>query len=352
MKAPLLVSLFCAAVNILPAQTSEPKPADTDPTKLTPEQTATILKQLDSLEATFGKNRADIMKVALTRCSNALAAGESGALQLYMDCYKLEHFDRANAKVTEFQEWAKKNIEKHKDPEFLMALWLQLDYLTLCIKAQDAQDKDVPSMVTALQSFIPRMITAIQGTTKRTGADSGKGSGAKGNHGQGFDADKLLQMLRQSVKNSEFAKAFQLEQFLKKENWTYDPLDIRGMYDRIIFPYYIDQKLKELPAQWDIRIKSELSIKATTMNETEYADFMKEHYPGMIWQKSEHLVSNNVNTILAMADMLRLIRENPSNPEVRNWAKRLRELVISMQPPGGPSAVETLTDGARPTPTN
>ncbi|MCE9520677.1 MAG: hypothetical protein K8R87_14140 [Verrucomicrobia bacterium] len=352
MKYPLLVSLFAAAVNFLQAQPIEPKPTDAESTKLTPEQTATIIKQLDALEATFGKNRAEIIKVALTRCSNALAAGESGALQLYMDCYKLEHFDRTNAKASEFQEWAKKNIEKHKDPEFLMALWLQLDYFTLCIKAQDAQDKDVPSMVAALQSFIPRMVAAIQGTTKHTGADSGKASGGKGNHGQSFDADKLLQMLRQSVKNSEFAKAFQLDPFLKKENWTYDPLDIRGMYDKVIFPYYIEQKPKELPAQWDNRIKSELSIKAATMNETEYADFYKEHYPGMVWRKSEHLVSQNVNTILAMADMLKLIRENPSHPEVRNWAKRLRELVVNMQPPGGPSATETTSDTPPPTKTN
>ncbi len=335
MKHLLLATFFCAAVTFLPAQSAAPKTPDTKESKLTPEQTATIIKQLDALESTIGKNRSLTLSGALTRCSKAVAAGEPAALQLYLDCYKLEHFERMNLKVLDYQEWAKRNADKHKDPEFRMALWLQLDYLVLTIQAQDAKEKDMPILIASLQSFISRVITAIQGSTKHTAGGAVVDAGKPG-RGQSFDAGKLQQMLHQSVKNSEFAKALQLDSILKKEDWTYDPMDIRGIYERVIFPYYIEKKPDDLSTLWDNLIKSELAIKAATSSEAEFGVFYKERYPEMLWRKAEHLVSHHVNTIMALADMLKLIRDNPTHPNAGNWAKKLRELVNSAQPPGGP----------------
>lgn len=343
MKFTLITALFCAVPALLPAQSATPAPPPVgEGPRLTPEQTATIMKQLDALESVIGKNRGDILGAALARCSKAMAAGEPGALQLYLDCYKLEHFDRENLKVTDYQEWAKRNQDRHKDPEFLTALWLQLHYLVLSIQAQDAQEKDMPALIASLQSHISRVSAAIQAATKHTAGGALKEGGAKGfgkggGRGQNFDSGNFQQMLRQSVKNSEFAKAFLLEDYLRREDWTYDPFDIKAIYEQVIFPYYLEKKPAELAAQWDSRIKTELSIRAAVMSESEYSIYYKDNYPGLQWQKAEFLVSHNVNPIPAMADMLKLIRENPTHPAAGDWLKSLRQLVNGAQPPLPPS---------------
>ena len=154
-------------------------------------------------------------------------------------------------------------------------------------------------------------------------------------------------MLRESVQDSDFAKAFLLDNFLKKSDWTYQPLDIAGIYDQVIFPYYLEAKPAELPAQWDARIKAEFSIRAAVMSEAEYLIYYKERFPGMLWRKADYLVSHNVNTILAMADMLKLIRENPTHPDAVDWLKHLRTLVNAAQPPNPPSELSGI---ATPTP--
>ena len=348
MNSILPVTLLVAVTAVLPAQVATPnRPPNSPPppapipadVKLTAEQTAAIMKQLDVLEGVVGKNRGDILGGAMARCSKAVAGGELGALQLYLDCYKLEHFDRVNLKITDYQDWAKRNLDKHKDPEFLKALWLQLEYLVLSIQAQDVQDKDLPALVSSLQKHIATVVTAIQAATKHTAAGAVKDNtkGGKGG-GRNFDSGNLQQMLRQSVKVSEFSKAFQLEEFLRREDWTYDPLDLRGMYEFVIVPYYVEKKPSELPAQWDIRIKAELDVRAAVMSESEYSVYYKEHYPDLLWKKADFLVTHNVNAVAAIADMLKILRENPNHPDAGDWAKRLRDIVNQAQPPLTPSS--------------
>jgi hypothetical protein len=347
MKPTILVTLLLTATVLTSAQgqpattpsSTKDAPAPIPPeVKLTAEQTDAIMKQLNALEGVVGKSRGDILGGAMARCSKAVAGGELGALQLYLDCYKLEHFDRVNLKLTDYQDWAKRNVDKHKDPEFLKALWLQLEYLVLSIQAQDVQDKDMATLVASLQKHVATVVSAIAAATKHTAAGAVKDNTKGGRvSGRSFDSGNLQQMLRLSVKISEFAKAFLLEEFLKKEEWTYDPLDFKGMYDLVIFPYYAEKKPAELPALWDNRIKAELDIRAAVMSDTEYAVYYKEHYPSLLWKKADFLVTHNVNAVAAISDMLKLIRENPTHPEATDWTKRLRDIVNQAQPPLPPS---------------
>src|SRR5580765_1326098 len=115
LPVALLVAVMALLPSPVPAQnrapatppTSPPPPPPIPPeVKLTAEQTAAIMKQLDNLEGVVGKNRGEILGGAMARCSKAIAAGELCALQLYLDCYKLEHFDRVNLKITDYQDWA------------------------------------------------------------------------------------------------------------------------------------------------------------------------------------------------------------------------------------------------------
>jgi hypothetical protein len=333
----LLCSLL-AVPGLLLAQETLPPPAAPVP-KLTDEQMASIMKQLDQIESQITKNRGDSLGTALAKFRAAMNS-DKDALDLYLACYKLENFDRKDLKQTDFQEWKDRNEERLKDQEFLTALRLQLEYLVLSIQAQDIEDKG--PLIPALQAYIPKAVAAVQATMKHTASgaitekdDDNNGNGRNrrpGGGGPGQGQGQLMGMLRQSVKATEFSRAYQLDDFLKLEEWEYDPMNLQGIYMKIIFPYYLENKPADLAAQWDAKINTELVLRKSVQSETEYQVFYKENYPPMLWAKASYLLENNVNPIMALADMLMIVRDNPTHPNAVAWLKQLREAVNGSQP--------------------
>lgn len=325
MKHLILSNLFLVP-SLMFAQPAAPASPATA-TKLTDEQTASIIKQLDQIEAQITKNRGDSFSNALARFK-AGAASDKDALSLYLDCYKLEHFDRRDLKQTDFQEWRDRNEERFKDPEFLLGLRLQLEYLVICIQAQDATE--MAPLVNALQSFIPKAVSAVQSTMTHSASGALKDKDNKGK-AAGNGGRQLLDSLRQPVTGTDFCKAYLLDDLLKRQDWEYSPLGINGIYQNIILPYYLKNKSADLPAQWEARINAELVLRKAVTSETEYQLFYKENYPQLLWTKNTYLLKNNVTPILALADMLKIVRENPTHAHANAWVKDLREAVMGSQ---------------------
>lgn len=322
----LIPSVLLLAQSLLLAQPAAPASPATA-SRLTDEQTASIIKQLDQIEALITKNRGDSFTNALSRFK-AGAVSDKDALSLYLDCYKLEHFDRRDLKQTDFQEWRDKNEERFKDPEFLLGLRLQLEFLVICIQAQDATE--VGPMVAALQSFIPKAVSAIQSTMTHSASGALKDKDNKGK-ASGNGGRQLLDSLRQPVTGTVFCKAYLLDDLLKRQDWEYSPLGINGIYQNIILPYYLKNKPSEIPAQWEARINADLVLRKAVTSETEYQLFYKENYPQLLWTKNAYLLKNNVTPILALADMLKIVRDNPTHANANSWVKELREAVLESQ---------------------
>ena len=151
------------------------------------------------------------------------------------------------------------------------------------------------------------------------------------------------------MKNSIFSDAYQIEDFLKKKDWVYSPLEISSIYDTVILPYYLETKPEEAGAQWDARINAELAMQKITMSESEYAIYYKERQPELAWQKDRFLLENNINAIMAVADMLKIVRENPNHAQAATWLQTLRQIVVSSQ--GEPTTANpTAGAGATPAP--
>jgi hypothetical protein len=359
MKRLLYPLMLCAPVCLL-AQTpavSVPTPATTttSPT-LTADQTANIMKQLEQLEQQINKGRGDIFGSALTKC-RAGAASEAAALALYLDCYKIEHYDRRNLKTTDFQAWKDNNETRLKDPEFTKGLVLQLEYLVLSIQAQDADEaKERAQLVAALQTYLPRVVGAVQESMKHTASGAveekdkgprnggGRGPGGRGpGGGAALGAGQLAGILRESVKQTEFARAMQLDQYLRSNEWEYAPLDIASIYDTVIFPFFLENKREEVGAQWDSRISAEMALQKSSMSEAQYAEYYKERLPVLQWSKASFLLENKINPIMALADMLKIVRDNPSHANAGQWLKSLRQSVNATQAP-------VVSPGADPAP--
>ncbi|RBP45020.1 hypothetical protein DES53_10315 [Roseimicrobium gellanilyticum] len=342
MKRLLYPLMLCAPVCLL-SQTPAPAPAPSTPPTLTSEQTANIMKQLEQLEAQITKGRGDLFGMALSKC-RAGAASEAAALSLYLDCYKVEHFDKRNLKTTDFQAWKDGNEGRLKDEEFTKGLVLQLEYLVLSIQAQDADEpKEMAPLVAALQAYLPRAVAAVQDSMKHTasgaveekdkggrnGGGRGPGGGGRGPGGGG----QLAGILRESVKATEFARALQLDEYMRNNEWEYSPLGIDGIYERVILPYYLETKREDVGTQWDARINAELALRKSGLSEAQYAEFYKERLPVLQWNKASYMLQNKVNPIMALADMLKIVRENPAHANAAQWLKDLRRSVNESQAP-------------------
>lgn len=359
MKRFLLPLLLCTPA-LAPAQTPAdpvaPAPAAAAPV-LTPEQTASIMKQLEQIEGQIVKGKSELFSAALSKFRAAVGS-KNTALALYLDCYKIENYDRRNLKTSDFQDWKDANETRLKDDDFLDGLVLQLEYLILTVQAQDIKEiKDMGSGVTALQAFIPRAIGAVQATMKHTasGAVEEKDRGGNGNRpgpggrrpgggGGGGGGGQLEGILRASIRDTVFARATQIDQYLRNPEWEYSPLNIPGLYNNVILPYYLSEKPAEIPAQYDARINAEMALRKISMSEAQYAEFYKEQYPEFLWAKANFMYQQKINPINALADMLKIVRENPSHARAADWLKQLRQAVNGTQPevvesPGaGPAA--------------
>lgn len=354
MKPTQLISLLAVLLAATAtAQNQTPPPATAEPlavpqVTLTEAQTAHILKELEKVEAQIGQGRGTIFSNALAKFRAAMAS-ETDAVGLYLDCYKLENFERKNLKTTDFMDWREKNEARLKDEDFTKGLLLQLEYLVLTIQAQDIDDqKKMGPLVASLQAFLGKAITAVQATTKHTasGAVEAKDAAPKGGagrpngggQGRGGQGGQLVGMLRQSVKGTEFSQAYLLDDYLSRKEWEYAPLNVEGIYSNVIFPYYLKEKSEDLPAQWDARINAEMALRKAGMSETEFELYYKEQYPRQLWLKNGYLLSNNINAVNALADMLKIIQGNPNHPDAAGWLKDFKNTVKQVAPAG---AVET-----------
>jgi hypothetical protein len=360
MKRLLYPLMLCAPACLL-SQTPAPAPAPAPsaPAALTSDQTANIMKQLEQIEAQITKGRGDLFSTALSRC-RAGAASEAAALSLYLDCYKIEHFDKRNLKTTDFQAWKDGAEGRLKDEEFTKGLVLQLEYLVLSIQAQDADEpKEIAPLVTALQAYLPRAVSAVQESMKHTasgaieekngGGRNGGGRGA-GGRAAGGGGGQLAGILRESVKQTEFARAMQLDEYMRNNEWEYSPLAIDGIYDRVILPFYLENKREEVGAQWDSRINAELALRKCSMSEAQFAEYYKERFPVLQWSKASYLLQNKINPILALADMLKIVRDNPSHANAAQWVKQLRQSVNESQAPVVSPGADPVADPAAATP--
>jgi hypothetical protein len=387
VAAPLLLNAQPARQG--PGQLRAPEPDAPPPVlvapPLTPEQTATIMKQLEALETTVGKSRVDLLASALVKFREASSSPKE-AVRLWLDCFKLEEYERKNLPAADFLEWKEGNspdAQRLQDERFVNAIGLQLEYLVLSIQAQDiAEQKDMGPIVTALQAYIPKLIKVVDEAVKHTGTGAveiegtpqkdtqgrrpngpdferpgGKGvrraataAGGGGTGNLGRAAGELGQVLNEPVNSSLFCRAYLIDGLLKRAEWSYSPIDVPKIYETVIFPYYLATKPAELPGQWDARINAELALRKMVMSETEFGLEYKERQPALLWQKATFMLEKNINPLQAVADMLKIVRDNPGHSNAGSWLKQIRTLVAQGQQqapsPGTPAPATTATTPA------
>lgn len=341
MKPTVLTLLFTALPLFTMAQAADPATApDSDPPKpaapkLTDAQVNSVLGQLTELEKDILAKRSSNLTSILARLRGAMAS-DAEALKLYLECDRLvnasrKEVDKSEARAREEQK--KKELEKRggKDAEkevgdFGLAVRLQIHYLVLTLEAHEAKDEEFKKMVPKLQTYIGEALAAAPKLKGRAyGYLNGGGGGRGGNP-------------------NIIVEAFQLERYLQVDKWTNRPLDFGGMYIKTILPLHEDDKKELLPGLWDARINAEMAFRKEQMFEAEYNLWLQNDLPALRWNRANYLYEKGPSPILAMSDMLKLIKENPSHPDAPAWVKQLRSLV-NQSSPNAANAGEAKAEG-------
>lgn len=343
-----LVSLCFMSVIATPfsasAQTSAPVPETPIPSApvLTPQQVAAINTQLKELEAQIQRMRGDNLGMILQKLRNA-ASSDAAAMSLYEDCEKLVNIERKDV-AREDAKRAEERIERTADKraggaadekqngDLATAIRVQLQYLILTLEAHEA--KDPAKMVPKLEAYVQELVGKAEKLRGRAlgflGAGFGGGGGGRAQGGGAVGVG--------GGGRNIFVEAFQLQRYLSVEDWTNQPTDFGGMWTRTILPVLEKEKKDDLPAKYDQRINAEGAFRKGCMPEPEYLLWVQNELPALRWERAQYLFERGPSAVNAMADMLKVVKENPAHPDAPEWLKSLRDLVASAGAGAAPAA--------------
>ncbi|MDA7863012.1 hypothetical protein N9889_00460 [bacterium] len=190
-----------------------------------------LLERLDDIQKSADSAARSRFSAAIS-AYRAAAASDVAANELWLKCWEKVDFQDEAKSAKNFREKRKEHKDKRDSPGFRRALRHQLNWLLLTIEI--SQDED------ARTKMSDKAISAIENIL----AD------AKLLEGQGG-------LLRKSVLDSEFAKAYNLDG-LQVENWSLAPLDVSSMYQSIILPpWQNSESVSLLKRGWSKRIEHE-----------------------------------------------------------------------------------------------
>jgi hypothetical protein len=132
--------------------------------------------------------------------------------------------------------------------------------------------------------------------------------------------------------NSAIIEAFQLERYLNRQGWDKNPTNIGGMYTNTILPIAAVDAKDSLPSLWDARINADGAFRKENMTEPEFILWGQNELPTLRWERATYLYEKGPSAINAMADMLKLIKDNPAHADAPKWVKELRMLVNQSSP--------------------
>lgn len=319
----------------LPALTYAQAPANTPPAgpvvQLTDEQVAKVLVQLQELEKQISEMRGSNLNSILQKLNEGLASDQA-ALKLYLDCDSLVNSSRKEESKTEArarEEQMKRNLDRKggngggqaDDGDFAMAVRFQIRYLIMTLEAHEAKEEEFKKMIPKLQSYISDVLAVapkIKGRALQQMNQPLAGGGRRGIGGGGG--------------GNPIIEAFQLDRYLTVPNWTNRPLDFSGMYTSTILPLAEKEDNKLLPGLWDARINAEGIFRKESMFAPEFDLWTKNELPVLRWERAKYLYAKGPEPVMAMSEMLKLIKDNPAHASAPSWLQELRMIVNSAAP--------------------
>lgn len=299
-----------------------PSPA-ADAPKLTEEQVANVMSQLSNLEKDIMAMRGNTLSTVLAELRSA-AESDAAAARFYLKCDAVVNSDRKELDKVEArrrEENAQRALEQQRkgqqakspadeDGENGFAIRLGLQYLILTLEAHETKDEDLDKMVPKLQAFISQMVN-----------DAPKLKGRAMNMFQSC-----------SRAGGPVVEALQIQRYLNRAKWSSQPGNVGSIYQATLFPLAEEKSRDSLPTLWDARILAEGTMKKATLTEPEFELWTKNELPLLRWERARYLYKQGPSPINALADMLKVIKENPGHPDAPKWVAEMRVSVNQSAP--------------------
>ena len=337
------------------AESPEPKPAAPS----LPPELAGVVEKFQQAAKDFESKKKEIATTALGRYSSA-AQSELSAAQFYITCQQM-----VQARLPDLNGVTKKDEKEKQDRAKQMAdrieeapgraavLQLQLQYLVFTMEAP--QMKDRGAVVSRLKDFAGKAVNLIATYAGvPTDETKEKERSSSGNRSR-REAEKikderemerarrdLVQQAKTGVMGSIFAQAFNLQNYFEPmDNWPESPLNLEQIFKNFVFPYRQQNKPELMASEWDEYIAHVTHLERCSQDERGYSRWLVGHYKSLQWSKWRDLMKNGVSRAMAADELVKLIKENPTNEAVSSWVEDLssltEELVNSpVAPPAEP----------------
>jgi len=364
MKCLVAVPLLALAAIRAPAQSSGPSTA-----VLTDDETARIMADITAVQREFAKTKKEVLASALERFRTA-ARGDAQATDFFLASWRVVNLDRKPAATKEEQEarakgeWQAKALASAGEAASPTVLRLQLQLLVLMLEARvpAADGRKVADAAGVLRNYMQGVISILPAAAAAPTEDPAEKRNAPGRRGRrsnddddrAEDRERLrrkggaLRGLRHDVMDTLFASAYNLGAYFEPPaQWPRSPADFHAAYANIILPALLAGKKEDLPAAWDERLRGETLLQQATLPPDAFASWGAGGYRDLCWSKWLDLLSHGVNATSATAELVKIVRENPSHPSLKRWIADLAKVAETMgglkfddapgtPPPGAP----------------
>ena len=274
---------------------------------LSPDQIAKIIAELDRVEGIVTGKRLEGRRSAVDSFRRA-AASEKDAYEFYLACAKQIEFDQQGKSSTEFRDWKERQEANLKRPSRMAVMRLQLQYLVLTLRVAEGEPplKVLPEVETFLASIVSNV--------------------------ENLEGD-LGTLQKENVLNTPFAKAYELDQSIKMENWAYLAGHIGQVYEKFVLPTLRESHPELVAAAWDRRIHLETQLIKVTKKEDAVAleKFGNENLPRLQWRRAEDIFKVGQQQEASLA-MLKLLSDHSEHPDASDWIDGFRKLLAPPEP--------------------
>ncbi len=345
-------------------KSEEDAPEPVPPPEMSEAEKAKVLEKVKKMQAEYDAMKREVTNSALSRYEGA-SASEGAALEFFLSCQKIikdrtpdietPEQDAKNAKADRAK--LKQQMESYQEaPGRATALKTQLEYLVLTIQAPGLKDRG--TLVSKVRDMVGKAMNVVK-TYAAPNVDpvkrvapivSGKGR-VKMPTAQYKDKEEerarrdITRTMKQGVMGTPFAEAYNLTNYFKPaDNWSDSPLDLNGIYLNFVLPWYKENKRGDLNQVWDEYLGHELALHRCEQDDFAFATWGVTGYKNLLWKKWMDLLVYGMNRSLALDELAKMVKENPSHPDVENWINDLARVASEIRLPQIPQAADSTPD--------
>ena len=282
-----------------------------------------LLEKLEAVRSSADSKVDERFRMAIAAYRNA-STSDQAAADFYLDCIEKVNFKDQRRKNADFREWKRKEAEKLSAPGLGLALRLQLNWLTLTLRAA-SQKTDRESLLPEVQQILDAIV---------------RDAAALKDH---------QQSLNPAVNSSFFAKAYDLGN-INVDGWPLAPGQLGLVYEQILLPpQRKPDRLEKLRAGWTKRIQQEMALQeawagaedpaskkigtSAALRSPAYELFLVEVVPELQWKMELDLFKSGDEQGAALR-MLSHLEKNIGHKSARSWAAEFSKLLNPVEASG------------------